>query len=215
MGAKPQGAKLPMDKFREIIRLHELGRNQTEIARSCNIARSTVQDYLRRAAAKGLSYEQLQQLSDSEAQALLGKGKRKSQTPGESIDFEPVHRELATKGVTLALLWQEGLDRGEWSCSYGGFCRRYNQWKGRHRLSMRQIHKAGEKAFVDYCGLTVPVIDPITGEVTEAQIFVSCLGASNYIFAEATPQPSLTPLDWFPSAGFGLLWRGSRCFYSG
>ncbi len=157
-----------MDKFREIIRLYELGRNQTEIARSCNIARSTVQDYLRRAAAKGLSYEQLQQLSDSEAQALLGKGKRKSQTPGESIDFEPVHRELATKGVTLALLWQEGLDRGEWSCSYGGFCRRYNQWKGRHRLSMRQIHKAGEKAFVDYCGLTVPVIDPITGEVTEA-----------------------------------------------
>ena len=36
---------MPMDKFREIIRLHELGRNQTEIANSCKIARSTVQDY--------------------------------------------------------------------------------------------------------------------------------------------------------------------------
>ncbi|MEL6130888.1 MAG: helix-turn-helix domain-containing protein, partial [Cyanobacteria bacterium J06628_4] len=50
-----------MEKFREIIRLHELGHNQTAIARSCNVARSTVQDYLRRAAAKALSYEQLQQ----------------------------------------------------------------------------------------------------------------------------------------------------------
>ena len=53
MGAKLQGAKLSMDKLREIIRLHELGRNQSEIARSYNIARATVQDYLRRAAAKG------------------------------------------------------------------------------------------------------------------------------------------------------------------
>ena len=67
---------MPMDKFREIIRLHELGRNQTEIANSCKIARSTVQDYLRRAAAKSLSYAHLAQLSDSEAQTLLGKGKR-------------------------------------------------------------------------------------------------------------------------------------------
>ena len=180
-----------MDKFREIIRLHELGRNQTEIARSCNIARSTVQDYLRRAAAKGLSYEQLQKLGDSEAQTLLGKGKRKPKPTEETIDFERVHRELSAKGVTLALLWQEGLDRGEWNCSYGGFCRRYNRWKGRHHLSMRQHHKAGEKAFVDYCGLTVPVTDPTTGEVTAAEIFVACLGASNYTFAEATPSQAL------------------------
>ena len=178
MGTKPQGAKLPMDKFREIIRLHELGRNQTEIARSCNIARSTGQDYLRRAAAKGLRYEQLQKLADSEAQTLLGKGKRKPKTTEETIDFERVHRELSAKGVTLALLWQEGLDRGEWNWSYGGFCRRYNRWKGRHHRSMRQHHKAGEKAFVDYCGLTVPVTAPTTSEVTAAEIFVACLGAS-------------------------------------
>ncbi|MEO0435260.1 MAG: IS21 family transposase, partial [Cyanobacteria bacterium J06656_5] len=114
-----------MDKCREIIRLHELGRNQTEIARSCGIARSTAQDYLRRALAKKLSYAQVQQLSDSELQTLLGKGKRKTNRRAETINFEAVHQELKTKGVTLALLWQEGLDRGEWSCSYGGFCRRY------------------------------------------------------------------------------------------
>ena len=135
---------MPMEKFREIIRLHELGRNQTEIARSCNVARSTVQDYLRRAAAKSLSYEQLSQMSDSDAQSLLGKGKRKISASPETIAYERIHRELAQQGVTLALLWQEGLDTGEWSCSYGNFCRRYNKWKGRNNLSMRQQHKPGD-----------------------------------------------------------------------
>ena len=206
MGAKSQGATLPMDKFREIIRLDELGRNQTEIARSCGTARSTVQDYLRRAAAKGLTYARLEQLSDSEAQALLGKGKRKRPYASDPIDFEQVHRELATKGVTLALLWQEGLDRGDWRCSYGGFCRRYNKWKGRHQLSMRQIHKPGEKLFVDYSGLTVPVVDLETGEVTDAEIFVSCFGASNYTFAEATPSQALA--HWIGSHQRALEFYG-------
>ncbi|MEL7314851.1 MAG: IS21 family transposase, partial [Cyanobacteria bacterium J06559_3] len=174
-----------MVKFREIIRLHELGYNQTEIARSCVVARSTVQDYIRRASAKGLSYERLQGMSDSEAQAFLGK-QLDASVPAKAIDFEFVHQELAPKGVTLALVWQEGIDRGDWRLSYGQFCRRYKQWKGRHKLSMRQIHQAGGKMFVDYCGLTVPVTHPDSGVVTEAQIFVASLGASNCTFAEAT-----------------------------
>ena len=85
MGAKSQGAKMAMEKFREIIRLHELGCNQTEVARSCNVARSTVQDYLRRASAKELSYAQLEHLSDSEAQTLLGKGQRKDNGSKKAI----------------------------------------------------------------------------------------------------------------------------------
>ena len=60
MSDQQQGKLLPMVKFREIIRLHDLGYNQTEIARSCLTARSTVQDYIRRASAKGLRYAQLQ-----------------------------------------------------------------------------------------------------------------------------------------------------------
>jgi hypothetical protein len=39
------------------------------------VARSTVQDYIRRATAKNLSCAQLNQLNDSEAQQLLGKGR--------------------------------------------------------------------------------------------------------------------------------------------
>ncbi|MGR3280714.1 IS21 family transposase, partial [Acaryochloris marina NIES-2412] len=69
---------------------------------------------------------------------------------------------------------------------YSGFCRRYRQWRKQHSLSMRQTHKGAEKIFVDYCGMTVPVVHPKTGVVTQAQVFVACCGASNYTYAEAT-----------------------------
>lgn len=206
MKRQHQGELLAMAKFREILRLHEMGYNQSEIARSCLVARSTVQDYIRRAEAKGLSYGQLSQMSDSEAQVLLGKGKRESTEPVVAIEFEQVHRELQRKGVTLALVWQEGIDRSEWECSYGTFCRNYKQWCGHQKLSLRQVHKGGDKLFVDYCGPTIPVVNGQTGEVTAAQIFVACLGASNYTFAEATPSQALN--HWIGSHQRALAFFG-------
>lgn len=195
-----------MAKFREILRLHALGYSQCAIAQSCAVARSTVQDYVRRATAKNLSYEQLRPLSDDEIKALLGKGKRKVNQPAEAVDFAAMEVELQRKGVTLALLWQEGLDKGQWQMSYGTFCRRYNQWRIRQQLSLRQVYKGGEKLFVDYCGLTVPVVDLATGAVTLAQIFVACLGASNYTYAEATPTQEL--MHWLGAHQRALSWFG-------
>ncbi|XPM53913.1 MAG: hypothetical protein EDM05_038585 [Leptolyngbya sp. IPPAS B-1204] len=121
MKRKQQGGLLPVAKFREILRLHELGYSQCQIAQSCAVARSTVQDYIRRATAKNLSYDQLRQLSDSEAQAALGKGRQKCEPREEPIDFAAVDAQLQHKGITLALLWQEGLDKRQWNCSYATF----------------------------------------------------------------------------------------------
>lgn len=191
MSRNHQGELLPMVKFREILRLHELGHNQSQIARSCFIARSTVQDYIRRAQLSQVSYPDLLKLSDSDLQTVLGKGQRKHTRKKAPIDFERVHRELGRKGVTLSLLWMEGKERGEWPHSYGSFCRRYRQWTRQQSLSMRQVHHGGEKVFVDYCGMTVAVTHPNTGEVIDAQIFVACFGASNYTYVEATGSQSL------------------------
>jgi len=209
--AKQQGGLLQMAKFREILRLHEMGYSQCAIAQSCAVARSTVQDYIRRATAKNLSYEQLRQLSDNEVKDLLGKGKRTVSQRTESVDFAVVDLELQRKGVTLALLWQEGLDQGAWQMSYGTFCRRYSQWRIRQQLSLRQVYKGGEKLFVDYCGLTVPVVHLATGEVTLAQIFVACLGASNYTYAEATPTQELAHWIGAHQRAFTLFGGVSEC----
>jgi len=56
---------------------------------------------------------------------------------------------------------------------------------------MRHEHRAGEKMFPDFAGQSIPVIDARTGVVTEAQIFVGLLGASNYTYAEAFPSQEL------------------------
>jgi len=59
---------------------------------------------------------------------------------------------------------------------------------------MRQVHPGGERLFVDYAGQTVPVVDPVSGEIRRAQVFVAVLGASNYTYACATWQQ--TAADW-------------------
>ncbi|MCP6542212.1 IS21 family transposase, partial [Klebsiella pneumoniae] len=74
------------------------------------------------------------------------------------------------------------------------------------KRSMRQLHRAGEKLFIDYAGPTLPVVDPATGEVRRAHIFVAALGASNYTYACATPGE--TQVDWLTSLGQALTYFG-------
>lgn len=56
---------------------------------------------------------------------------------------------------------------------------------------MRQVHRAGDKLFIDYPGDTVPIIDAGSGGIRRAEIFVAVLGASSYTYAEATRSQQL------------------------
>ena len=105
-----------------------------------------------------------------------------------------MHQELKRPGVTLMLLWEEYATGNPLAYKYTSFCIKYGEFAKAQQRSMRQIHIAGEKLFVDYAGDTVPIIDAATGEITQAQIFVATLGASNYTYACATPRQ--TTADW-------------------
>jgi transposase len=105
--------------------------------------------------------------------------------------MEEIHRELKKKGVTLQLLWLEYKERHPDGYQYTRFWELYHQWAKHLEVSLRQEHRAGEKMFIDFAGTGIPVTDPSTGEITEAQIFVAVLGASNYTYAEALPSQSL------------------------
>jgi len=96
-----------------------------------------------------------------------------------------VYKELKRKGVTLSLLWVEYKQNQPDGYSYSQFCHHYRAWKKQLNPTMRQKHKAGEKLFIDYAGQTVAVVEPATGAVREAQIFVATMGASSYTYAEA------------------------------
>jgi transposase len=102
-----------------------------------------------------------------------------------------VHRELRRPGVTLQLLHLEYKERAPGGYQYSQFCRHYRRWQRHLDVVMRQEHRAGEKLFVDFAGQTVPVVDPKTGAITQAELFVAVLGASNYMYAEAFPSQEL------------------------
>ena len=106
-----------------------------------------------------------------------------------------IHQELKRKHVTLTIVWDEYIAREPDGYRYSRFCELYRGWEARLSVTMRQSHRAGEKLFVDYAGDTVPVVlDWLTGERRGAQIFVAVLGASSFLYAEATWTQAL--VDW-------------------
>lgn len=190
--------RLSMRKILEILRLkHEVGLSNRSIAKSCSVARSTVGDYLRRTAAMGLVWPLPAEMDEAALERLLFPPPLPPGFQRPLPEFNAIHTELKRKGVTLALLWEEYKSVHPEGYQYSQYCELYRRWRGKLNLWMRQTHLAGEKLFVDYAGQSVEVVNPRTGEVSEAQIFVAVLGASNYTFAEATWSQSLP--DWISS----------------
>jgi len=186
-----------MRKLREVLRLHfDLKLGQRQIGRSANVGQSTVHDYLTRFATAGLSWPLPAEMTEEGLQAALFPPEEKAERrdPERAFpDYAHLHEELKRhKHVTLQLLWEEYRATQPNGYRYSRFCHYYQQWKQRQDVVMRQTHRAGEKLFVDWAGSKLPLIDPKTGEVWEAPLFVAVLGASNYTYAEALPDEAMT-----------------------
>jgi transposase len=190
--------RLSMRKLREILRQKgPLGRSHRQVAASLQVSVGTVTSVLRRATHAGLDWPQVQAVSDDVLEARLYGAPA---TPGATRplpDCAYLHAERKQPGVTLELLHLEYLEQHPTGYRYTRFCDLYRQWLARHRLSMRQEHRAGEKVFVDYAGQKPHLVDPTTGAVTAVELFVGVLGASNYTYAEATATEQLS--DWLGS----------------
>ena len=192
------GERLPMRKIRDVLRLRAGGMSKRKIAVSLSIGVTTAGEAIRRARRAGLSWPLPEQLSDEALERLLyapAPIMAKDRRP--QPDWPSAHRELRRAGVTLQLLWEEYRDAHPDGYGYSRFCELYDAWKGRLSPTMRQLHVAGERMFVDYAGTTLEVADGTTGEVRVCQLFVAVLGASNYTYAEATFTQRL--VDWIGS----------------
>lgn len=200
--------RLSMRKIKEVLRLRfELCLGLRQIGRSLHLPHSTVGDYLDRAARAGIGWPLPEGLSDTVLEQKLFPPAPAVTDNGRPLPvWAVIHRELKRKGVTLALLWEEYQALHPDGYRYSRFCDLYRDWAGTLTTSMRQIHKAGEKMFVDYAGHTLPIVNRSTGEIREAQIFVAVLGASSYTFAEATWSQGLA--DWIGSHTRALQFFG-------
>jgi len=176
-----------MRQVKDILRLkHHNHLSVREVARSCGLPVSTVGIYLQRAEAAGLAWPLPEGLADSELQAkLLGGPVAETGAPNKEVPQWPqIHEQLRRKGVTLQLLWQEYRQAHPDGFQYSRFCELYNEWADTLDPVLRLPHEPGQKMFVDWAGMTMP-IHHADGTTADASIFVAVLGFSNKTYAEA------------------------------
>jgi transposase len=182
--------RLSMHKTREILRQKwVLGRSHREVARSLGVSFGAVAAVVSRAKLAGLEgYEEAERLSDMDLERRLygARSEPASARDRPLPDFGYLHAERRRPGVTLQLLHLEYLEQHPDGYRYSQFCERYRSWLGRQRVTMRQVHRGGEKMFTDYAGKKLAIVDGRTGVVTEVELFVAVMGASSYTYAEAT-----------------------------
>lgn len=163
----------------------ELGHSLERTAMALKISKGVVPKYVGLSKAAGLDWSQIEAMTEAQLQARLLPGRLVDGGNGHYVqpDYAAIHLELKRKGVTLMLLWQEHqADNPEGrTYQYSQYCEHYRRWAKTLKRSMRQIHRAGEKLFVDFAGPTLGLSDG-----SRAHIFVAALGASGYTYALAT-----------------------------
>ena len=159
------------------------------------VGKTAVSEYVNRAKVIGITWPIPPEISDAELERRLFTPAGFHEGSTKPLpDWTKVHAELKRRGVTLMILWEEHRAEHIDGHGYSRFCELYGEWRKRLSPTMRQTHVAGDKLFVDWAGDTVPIIDPMTGEVHEAHLFVAVLGASSYTYAEARWSETLP--DW-------------------
>ncbi len=189
------GERVSMRNIRDVLRLH-LGQGlpQRVIARSLQLGLGTVNGYVGRARRAKLGWPLPDGLDDERLELLLFPPLPDLPTDRRPVpDWGEVHREMRRRDVTMALLWEEHRAAAPDGFGYSWFCDLYREWVGRLKPTLRQVHPAGERLFVDFAGRTMEVSEA-AGEKRQAEIFVAVLGASSFTYARATWSQTLP--DW-------------------
>ncbi len=186
--------RIDMSKIKEVLRLKLLNQlSNRQIQTITGVSRNSVANYVNSFNEMNLSLEKTLNLNDVEVEQLFHPKKpseKKSTTTAIEIDWDNVHYELSQKGMTRKLLYEEISVNNPNIYSYSQFNRYYNKFVQTVNPSMRQIHYGGDKLFIDYSGLTMPIVNQRTGEISKAQIFVTVLGASGYTSVHASMSQS-------------------------
>ncbi|KQN42149.1 transposase [Pseudomonas sp. Leaf48] len=187
--------RLPIEKQREVLRLAEDNNlSNRAIGRLAKVSHNTVRTIRDQLKQSGETWENLRELDNKMLVTRLCSETKGAANRKACPLWLDVHEQLRLPDMTLELLWQEFREEEPFGVSYAQFTRLYRNWLSTQKVSMRQVHLPGDKMFVDFCGRTMPITDPLTGTVSFSQVFVAVLGASGYTFATAVA--SQTTQDW-------------------
>lgn len=182
--------RIDMRQIRDVLTyLFERRLSKVQTSKVVGIHRATVHKYLARFQQSGLPWPLPPELDDAAFERLLFPINADAANQGvDDIDFAHIHAEMQKRGATLSVLYAEWLEKSTSPkpISYSQFCRQYKQYKKSLRISMRRTEIYGQNAYVDYSGMTIPIVDQKTGEARPAQVFIGVLGGSGYTYCEAT-----------------------------
>jgi len=177
-----------MIKIRQILRLQSQGLSKLQIAAQTGIARNTLKKYIKEFTSSGLSFEEINELSDKELEDLFVKPEDRPLNERLQILFSlfpAIEKELKRKGVTRQLLWKEYKTNHSDGVGLSQFKHYFSQWKAQVNPTMHMEHKAGDKLYVDFAGDKLEIINEQTGELKPVEVFVAILGASQLTYVEA------------------------------
>lgn len=186
--------RIDVEKIREILRLHfELDYSIRDVAKTIKVSKTSVGEYIAEFNRTGLSYKDIADMSDTAVIEIFESSNKAANPLYEYIskEFTYIEKELKRPGVTLYQLWEEYKGHQEQGFSYSRFCHHYKMWKSKQKPDMRMDHKAGDKLYVDFAGKKMQYVNPDTGEIHDAEIFVAILGASQFTYVEATASQKL------------------------
>lgn len=183
-----------MRKIREILRLLLLfGMSQRRIARSVSVSKTTVVEYAEKASALDLTWAAVEQLGDDELERMFFPAAQPEQTIFKQRplpDWVEVHKELQRdRNLTLMQIWREYCQQHPDGYGFSRFHEYFSRWRKKQSRVMRQLHRAGEKVFVDFG--QGPIIETELGETIQTQLFVAVWGVSNYTFVRASASQDL------------------------
>ena len=200
--------RISMKNIREIIRLHHLGFSVRRIARIMALSRPVISDYIQKFKISGLEAGEFLSMNDESILEIIA-GPRtffKPRYENLIVEFPNYVIELKRVGVNLFVLWEEYRQKNSEGYSYTQFCYHFGIWRDAQRLSMHIEHKAGDKMFADFAGKHLHITDRITGCLTEVEVFVSILGASQYTYVEG--MASQQKEDWIRANENSLIYFG-------
>ena len=178
-----------MTKYREILRLKSLNLSQQNIAHSCNVSKKTVNRVLKRAEELGISWPIDENDTDAVLAEKLFPSAKKNISAKRMPDYDYIRKELLRNGVTKKLLRTEYMEdcraNGDEPLMYSQFCYHIQQDEQKRRATMHINRKPGEQVEVDWAGDPATIIDPDTGKIIKAYIFVGVMTYSQYAYVEA------------------------------
>lgn len=183
-----------MRQIKQLILLHQQGSSIKQIARTLDMSKNTVKEYLARIRQGDYHAEELLDLEDPELERKLHAGNpaysdRRFDRLKDKLDYYV--KELSRKGVTRKLLWEEYMEAQPNGYRYTQFCYHINQHLRSAKPSLILDHQPADKLYIDFAGRTASYVDRHSGEVIECQLFVACLPYSDYGFVLAVPSQKI------------------------